>query len=55
LRGWQVVGTSGTRPPSSDVEPHCARRGAWHFDTVLSAWIVFDGQRWRDPLTGAAV
>lgn len=57
--GWALVvpvGPTTSRPwPGTLTPPYTAAPGFEFIDTTLNKWIVFDGQSWRDPLTGSAV
>lgn len=57
--GWVRIAPSASstaRPsPTTLTPPYTAGVGTIFFDQTLDALIVFDGQTWRDPATGAAV
>ncbi len=58
--GWTRIALSGTtaQRPSTNPNvnpPYAASAGLHYVDTTLNAVIVFDGQTWRSPITGAAV
>jgi hypothetical protein len=57
--GWVLIAPSGpstSRPSASTTTPpYTAGIGTHFFDQTLAALIVFDGQTWRNPATGAAV
>jgi hypothetical protein len=57
--GWLLIAPSGpsTSRPSATAStpPYIAGTGTKFFDQTLAALIVFDGQTWRNPATGAAV
>lgn len=54
--GWILagrVGTTAERPTSAVTESMPASTGTVYIDTTLAKVIVFDGQVWLDPVTGA--
>ena len=54
--GWIMagrVGTTAERPSTAVTEPLPAGIGTLYIDTTLGKGIVFDGQAWVDPVTGA--
>lgn len=64
LEGWIAVCPSGTtaeRPvangqaPTVATQPYVITPGFEFLDTTLGKMIIWDGQVWRDPVTGSQV
>ena len=58
--GWTKIALSGATsarpsPNPNATPPYLAASGFKYLDTTLNKVIVFDGQNWRDPITGNAV
>jgi len=58
--GWLKVALSGPSsarpsPNPNGTPPYLAAAGFHYIDTTLGKLVVFDGQVWRDPLTGNAI
>lgn len=55
--GWLDIAPSGTTAerPVGALGVYQSVAGSRYFDTSLNKFIVFDGQTWRDPASGASV
>lgn len=54
--GWTRACNTGATSdrPSSTLPPDLYEKSRPFFDQTLSKIVIFDGQTWRDPATGAA-
>jgi hypothetical protein len=51
-----LTGTTSQRPQHGDPDYSVGvPPGLWFYDTTISAFAIFDGMTWRNPLTGSAV
>jgi hypothetical protein len=57
IRGWTKIAPCGptAERPSGSFGDFPALEGRFFYDTTIDALIVFDGDTWRNPATGAAV
>ena len=51
-----LTGTTAQRPAHGDSDyPVGVPTGLWYYDSTISAYAVWDGATWRNPITGSAV
>jgi hypothetical protein len=50
-----LTGATSARPKAGDPDFSVGiAPNLWYYDTTIAAFTVFDGQTWRNPVTGAA-